>query len=335
MNYGRIVMALAMSAILSLCGVASAQQNPHWLGTTGSGFTAGLTRAPQSNISLTATYSNASYGTGGVALRNRIKGSIHISGVTGPTQAAWLYWAVLFASTPSSAQLKGASKVQLQREFPPGIPSGAQLTGTLIAIGGDPCWGSAGTWVFRASVPTTVATGNGLYRVILNKNSTGLSDGEDPWDGNVVFPLAEGASLVIVGTGVASVGLVDGQAGTTFSAAYSNSYDLPAPATGGLVLFDNFGYDGQIGTSRTITASNETTTVQGFPGGVSVLVAGPGGETGDSDWDGSSGWPLPQLWDDTGHDITNAFAVGDTSVLVSYTSTRDCIGTVGAVISVQ
>ena len=335
MNYGRIVMALAMSALLSLCSVASAQQNPHWLGTTGSGFTAGLTKAPQSNISLTATYSNASYGTGGVALRNRIKGSIHISGVTGPTQAAWLYWAVLFASTPSSAQLRGASKVQLQREFPPGIPSAAQLTGTLIAIGGDPCWGSAGTWVFRASVPTTVATGNGIYRIILNKNSTGLSDGEDPWDGNVVFPLAEGASLVIVGTGVASVGLVDGQAGTTFSAAYSNSYDLPAPATGGLVLFDNFGYDGQIGTSRTITASNETTTVQGFPGGVSVLVAGPGGETGDSDWDGSSGWPLPQLWDDTGHDITNAFAVGDTSVLVSYTSTRDCIGTVGAVISVQ
>ena len=335
MNYRRMVVALAMSALLSLCGVASAQQNPHWLGTTRSGFTAGLTNAPQSNISLTAAYSNASYGTGGVALRNRIKGSIQISGVNGPTQAAWLYWAVLFGSTPSSTQLKGASKVQLQREFPPGIPSGAQLTGTLIAVGGDPCWGSAGTWVFRAAVPTAVATGNGIYRIILNKNSTGLSDGEDPWDGNVVFPLAEGASLVIVGTGVATVGLVDGQAGTTFTGSYSNSYDLPAPATGGLVLFDNFGYDGQIGTSRTITVSNETTIVQGFPGGAPVLVAGPGGETGDSDWDGSSGWPLPQLWDDTGHDISNAFAVGDTSVIVSYTSTGDCIGTVGAVISVQ
>jgi len=336
MNYRRIVMALAMSALLSLATVASAQQNPHWLGTTRSGFTAGLTHAPQSNISVTAAYSNASYGTGGVALRNRIKGSIHISGVTGPTQAAWLYWVVLFASTPSSFQLKRASEVLLQREFPTGVAThGAQLIGQLIAVGGDPCWGSAGAWVFRAAVPTSVATGNGLYRIVLNKNATGLSDGEDPWDFNVVFPLAEGASLVIVGTGVAGVGLVDGQAGTTFAASYSNSYDLPAPATGGLVLFDNFGYDGQIGSSRTILFSNETTTVQGFPGGVSVLVAGPGGETGDSDWDGSSGWPLPQLWDDTGHDISNAFAVGDTSVLVSYTSTGDCIGTVGAVISVQ
>ena len=202
MNYRRIVMALAMSALLSVGGVASAQQNSHWLGTTRSGFTAGLTHAPQSNIPVTAAYSNASYGTGGVALRNRIKGEIHISGVTGPTQAAWLYWAVLFGSTPSSTLLKKVSEVLLQREFPTGTPGGVQLIGTLIAVGGDPCWGSAGTWVFRAAVPTSVATGNGLYRIVLNKNATGLSDGEDPWDGNVVFPLAEGASLVIVGTGV-------------------------------------------------------------------------------------------------------------------------------------
>jgi len=101
-------------------------------------------------------------------------------------------------------------------------------------------------------------------------------------------------------------------------------------------LFDNFGYDGQIGTSRTITASNETTTVQGFPGGVSVLVAGPGGETGDSDWDGSSGWPLPQLWDDTGHDISNALMpVTDTDVSVTYVPFGDCLGLVGSVISTQ
>jgi hypothetical protein len=160
-----------------------------------------------------------------------------------------------------------------------------------------------------------------------------------------VFPAWGGASLVIIGTGTANVGLLDGQAGTTFgSATLSNYYTLPAPVgpNGSLVLLDNIGYDGQIGNSRSIqsgpgySTTNESTNVTGIPSGISVLVVGnPGGETGDSDWDGSSGWPLPQLWDDTGHDISNAFAPGDNLALVSYTSTDDCVGTVAAVISVQ
>ena len=200
MNYRRIVMALAMSALLSVGGVASAQQNSHWLGTTRSGFTAGLTHAPQSNIPVTAAYSNASYGTGGVALRNRIKGEIHISGVTGPTQAAWLYWAVLFGLLFEHPAEKSVGSTTTAR-ISDGHSGRGTTNGTLIAVGGDPCWKRRDLG-FRATVPTSVATGNGLYRIVLNKNATGLSDGEDPWDGNVVFPLAEGASLVIVGTGV-------------------------------------------------------------------------------------------------------------------------------------
>jgi hypothetical protein len=337
MNYRRIAMALAMSALLSLAGVATAQKkDARSLGTSESGFTADLTKPLTSTIFLTASYANASYGTGGVALRNRQTGSIHISGVSGTTQAAWLYWAVLLQS-PTATQLSKVGHVTIARQFPAGapLPASATLNGTLIAVGGDPCWGSTGTYVFRGQVPNTVATGNGLYKITL-RGATGLTDGEDPWDGNVVFPLFEGASLVVVGTGTNSVGLLDGQAGTTFISGYSNSYQLPATVSAtSQVLLDNFGYDGQIGSSRTILASNETTTVQGLPGGASVLVVGPGGETGDSDWDGSSGWPLPQLWDDTGHDITNAFVPGDTFVLVSYSSGNDCIGTVGAVVSVS
>jgi hypothetical protein len=155
--------------------------------------------------------------------------------------------------------------------------------------------------------------------------------------GNFKFPLFEGATLVVVGTGTDTVGLLDGQAGTTFISGYSNFYQLPATVSGtSQVLLDNFGYDGQIGTSRTISLSNETTNAEGWPSFTNnILVAGPGGETGDSDWDGSSGWPLPQLWDDTGHDITNAFVAGDYWVLVSYNSVNDCIGTVGAVVSVS
>jgi hypothetical protein len=332
------VALIAMAALLSLASVASAQQDARWLGTARAGFRAPSIRTP-SNISPTAVYYNASYGTGGVALRNRSEGAMQISGVTGATQAAYLYWVVLLRN-PTNAQLKEVGKVAIARLYPTGAPtpSSATVTGTLLTVGGDPRWGSSGAWVYRAVVPSSVATGNGFYKITLQKGASGLTDGEDPWDGNVVFPLFEGASLVVVGTGSATVGLLDGQAGTTFEGAYSNYYALPATvASGSQVLFDNFGYDGQIGYSRTIESylTNDTTTVAGWPSNTSVLVAGPGGETGDSDWDGGSGWPLPQLWDDTGHDISNAFAVGDTAVLVSYYTNQDCVGTVGAVISVK
>jgi hypothetical protein len=340
MNYRRIAMALAMSALLSLASVASAQKkDARSLGSSESGFTADLTKPLTSTIFFTASYANASYGTGGVALRNRQTGSIHISGVSGTTQAAWLYWSVLLQN-PTASQLGKVGHVAIARQFPAGapLPSSILLNGTLIAVGGDPCWGSTGTYVFRAQVPNTVATGNGLYRITL-RGATGLIDGEDPWDGNVVFPLFEGASLVVVGTGTNAVGLLDRQAGTTFVSGYSNYYQLPATVSGSSqVLLDNFGYDGQIGYSRSQVSSlsNETTYALGWPSQTNnIEVAGPGGETGDSDWDGSAGWPLPQLWDDTGHDITNAFVAGDTFVLVSYSSASDCIGTVGAVVSVS
>jgi hypothetical protein len=333
------LLFFTIGLLFSLGSITSAQ-DARKLGTADSGFRPPAVKQQPLDISPTFSWTNASYGTGGVALRNRSTGEIQISGVSGPTQAAYLYWAVLLnTSVPSIALLNKISHINLTRLYPPGPPVGAEVVGTLLAIGGDPCWGSSGTWVYRGSVPTAVATGNGVYRLNLRPGASGLTDGEDPWDGNVVFPLFEGASLVIVGTGGATVGLLDGQAGTTFIAAsgYSNNYLLPAPVISGPVLFDNFGYDGQIGTSRTISATNETTTVEGLPSTTTVLVVGnPGGETGDSDWDGSSGWPLPQLWDDTGHDISNAFLPGDTSVFVSYGGpSSDCVGTVGAVVSVQ
>src|SRR6202140_5422713 len=215
MKCRKIAMAFIAMGVL-LASVASAQNDPRWLGTSKSGFTAGLAKPQASvNIAATATYSNASYGTGGVALRNRSRGFIHISGVTGPTQAAYLYWAVLL-SNPTPTQLSHAAEVLIQREFPAGGTT-QQVKGKLLAIGGDPCWGSSGTWVYRGVVPNTIATGNGSYKIIVT--APGLTDGEDPWDGNVVFPAWEGASLVIIGTGSANGGLFGGQAGTTFFAS--------------------------------------------------------------------------------------------------------------------
>ncbi|HMD16837.1 MAG TPA: hypothetical protein VKH18_09225 [Terriglobales bacterium] len=341
MKYRRIAVALLATAALLSVTVASAQEDARLLGTPMSGLTAGAHARPETlDIFLTASYASASYGTGGVALRNRRTGEIAISGVSGSTQAAWLYWAVLL-SNPTATQLTKVAKVTIARTYPTGAPSpsSAAVTGTLLNVGGDPCWGSSGAWVYRAAVPTTVATGNGLYKITLSTAESGLTDGEDPWDGNRKFPMWEGATLVIVGQGSATVGLLDGQAGTTFlSGGYSNYYQLPATvAAGSQVLLDNFGYDGQLGSSRFGSASQETSTALGWPSQVNnILFAGQGStEASDSDWDGSSGWPLPQLWDDTGHDISNAFEAGDYWVLVSYSAPLDCVGTVGAVVSVH
>ena len=104
---------------------------------------------------------------------------------------------------------------------------------------------------------------------------------------------------------------------------------LPTTAPGNQALWDNIGADGQLGSSRAPGASNEATTING------VLVAGPGGAVTDSDWDCSSGWPLPQLWDDTGHDISGAVDKGTTGLKVNFHTISDCLTPVANVVSVR
>jgi hypothetical protein len=185
--------------------------------------------------------------------------------------------------------------------------------------------------VYRAPVPLNVATGNGSYKITLSAPQSGLTTGEDPWDGNVVFPAAEGASLVIVGTGSYTVQLYDTAipSATTFFGTLNYSLTLPATASGTSILWDSIGADGQIGVSRKAFDSGESTSIN------SVAVSGPGGANLDSDWDGSSGWPLPQLWDDTGHDITAATPGGTTTLAVTISAPNDCISTVANVVAVQ
>lgn len=339
-----IVLCIAMVIL----GVASlgAQDKQHALGTTASGFLPAVhpdfscAGPPFGDCFLDGSWSNASYATGGVALRNRASGYIQISGLPAgsTTQAAYLYWVVLAGSNTTAKQFKEMAEASLCGEQPKTACTGT-LHGTLLAIGGDPCWGSTGAYVYKAAIPANVAPGNGAYLFSEEKSAYGLTGGQDPWVASA-FPAWEGASLVIVGTGGASVGLIDGQAGTTFSSAYSNFYQLPAAVpSGGQVLLDNFGYDGQLGDSRTAGIANEQSFAEGWPSLVNNIqfagMGAPSYEATDSDWDGSSGWPLPQLWDDTGHDISSSFEAGDTWVLVTYNAFGDCIGTVGAVLSVN
>jgi hypothetical protein len=251
-------------------------------------------------------YANSAYATGGVSLRNRGAGNISVSGLPGATTAAFLYWAVI---TPTAAVPAAAANVQIQRLFP-GTSAAVVVPGVPVGAGPGPCWLAGSTvTVFRAVVPLAVATGNGSYQLTILPGGTGLANGANPWAAPLVTPAWEGASLVLVGPGAGVVSIFDaGLAGRTFVAPFNYSLALPvATAAGRNVLFDNIGADGQHGFGRNdfnVGIADETTTIGILP------IAGPGSNYSDSDWNGSSGLPLPELWDDTGHDITAAVPPG-------------------------
>ncbi len=297
------------------------------LGTVNSkyGKNAPLTVAgPTVQPSGTEVYPNADYSTGGAALRNLGQRSIIVSGnpASGSIDAI-AYWSVLGPITRQD------NFITVQRLWPnpTTFPSTVTVLGSLIAIGGDPCWGSSGNYIFKAHLPTTVVTGNGNYLVKFAPSASGLTTGDDPWSTGGVFPAIEGAGLVVIKSGGHTVSLFDAQAGLTFSGSLSYTLSLILPTTGGQVLWDNLGADGQIGTSRTASVANDLSTING------VAIAGPGAPDTNSDWGGSAGLPLPQLFDVTGHDITGTAPAGTTALNVLFQSQGDCLTTVANVVS--
>jgi len=276
----------------------------------------------------------AQFASGGVGLRNRGTGAIGISGVITPVKAAFIYWAVI---TSGPAPIADQS-IMVQRLSPGPASAVITVAGTNVGTGPQPCWAGDTITVFRGSVPTSVATGNGLYKVTLLSGASGSTSGGDPWVGTPALPLVDGASIVIVGTSPSpqTVVIYDvGLAGVTFQGNPGISYSLilPTAASGALTLFDNIGADGQQGTSRKALSGygDEITKING------KLVAGPGSLYNDSDWNGSSARPLPQLWDDTGHDITVATPSGTNRLNVTIANKgeagSDCLTPVANIVS--
>jgi hypothetical protein len=328
-----LIVALTLGAMaLAQDNSTTDQRQPAW-GTSDSP-TAGSVQFETSLPPLNAptTFTNSQFGSGGVGLRNRGTGSISISGVVAPVKAAHIYWAVITTGSAGAAD----KTIKLQRLSPTPASSLISVSGTLLGTGPSPCWPGNTISVFRGTVPTSVATGNGLYQVTLLPGAGGLTNGADPWAGSVL-PLMEGASLVIVGTGSAGQRVViydTGLAAHTFAGNPGLSYSLtlPAPTTGSLTLFDSIGADGQEGASRLAKAGlgDEKTIING------VNFAGPSSNAVNGDWNGSSAMPLPQLWDDTGHDITAATPKGTTvlnvEILNQGESSYDCMTTVANVV---
>ena len=331
---------LAMSLILTLAS-ATAQtdltsEQSAQVGGMGGGSiaTAGQFVSSIGTVTSAAPSGGAQFASGGVGLRNRGTGAIGISGAVTPVKAAFIYWAVI---TSGPAPIADKS-IMVQRLSPAPASSVTTVAGTIVGTGPQPCWAGDTITVFRGSVPTSVATGNGLYKVTLLSGASGSTSGGDPFVGTPALPLVDGASIVIIGTGPSNqmVALYDsGLAGATFNGNPGISYSLilPTAATGTLTLFDNIGADGQQGSSRKALSGSgdEITKING------KLVAGPGSLYNDSDWNGSSARPLPQLWDDTGHDITVATPSGTTSLNITIANKGethfDCLTPVANIVS--
>ncbi len=258
-------------------------------------------------------------------MRNLGQRRIILSGAPNTTPLdAYVYWSVLGPVTTEDSSI-------IVRRLLPLPESSYTALGDLIAIGPDPCWGSTGNYIYRAHLPVSLVTGNGNYLVKFKPGASGLTDGEDPWNENVVFPLVEGAALVVITTGSHYVTVYDGQAGMLLIPP-SLSYTLAplfAAIPGGPIRFDSIGADGQVGGSTTADpAAKEKTFITNVP----IQIAGPGSPTNkDSDWNGNSGAPLPQLFDVTGHSFTPFAPLSQLDV--QYTSKNDCINIIANVVS--
>jgi hypothetical protein len=201
--------------------------------------------------------------------------------------------------------------------------------------------------VYRATLPASLVNGNGTYRVALSRGGSGLVDGQDPWLGPLKPPLAEGASLVVVGTGEGIVAIYDdGLSGlslggaTSFSGAPnyggSTTYLLPlplavSPEANNRLIWHSIAADGQTGggTGESFNGlvdyaavSFKQTKIFGLDGSLTQVsasaVAGVGGFDGANDFNGNTSTPLPRLWDDTAHDITQVILPTGGAFSVSY-----------------
>lgn len=273
---------------------------------------------------------NAQYATGGVSLRNKRSGLINISGVNGTIRKAILYWAYVYNTTtpPGLTQALPSFCRVMGLTYGASFICTSNISGKRTALQSSPCWGGNGLAVYAADV-TRLVTTNGSYIVNLSATQSGSNTSTDPWDATTLtFPLAEGASLVVIGTGDKTVAVYDNFPDATFNKSLTYTLQLPptAPVNGGPVLFDHIGADGQTGLGRTTQYIGETIEITGNNGGTPVKSYG--------DWNGVSGQPLPQLWDDTGHDVTEAAPATTTALTIKHTSPKgDCLAPVANIVS--
>ena len=273
-------------------------------------------------------FPDARFAVNGVPLRGGRKAIIN---VVGPPEGsvlirAFAYWQFACVEEPVAGL---HDMIRVKRVFP-GPHEGGHHAGTLVASGDNPSWcgDSFRNFTYRTDITDIMsATGGGTYAITLISGSVGSADHENPWvDTDCpqgVPPLAEGATIVAIYRSSCepngTVYIYDaGLTGPTFLSHPGATYTLQHQAAGGAEARIAFvGGDGQIGAGY--TPLNGPALVKTSVN--DVLVAGPGSIFNDGDWNGSVGKPLPQLFDVTGHRISELVADGATSTEVLFQAT--------------
>jgi hypothetical protein len=252
----------------------------------------------------------------GIAMRNRIAGTIQLRGAPVPSKvlAALLYFNF-------SDDL---------REGPRSVPvlfNANKIVAGKTADHVDPCWGMAGNHSYVADVTQFLPIGGSLNQdcqVVLQFDAQTSTSGQNPFSTGEpgVKVRVEGATLVVVyrtqdTTG--SVFVYDALNNSMF--AGTAQFDLTHPSLAGDARFTMVGADGQLGsTGYGNISSNELTFFNGSQ------IAGP--PVASSDWDGSDGWPLPQLWDTHTHYVKVSGSLSS----VRYQASGDCLVPVAFVV---
>lgn len=249
---------------------------------------------------------DVSHVANGVALRDRVRGFIQLRGVPQKSRVvrSLLVWNF------SDRQPKGADTM-------PVLFDGNVVSGRKTADNTDPCWGRDGNHSYIADVTRYTNQSGGPnqdYEVVLPFTEKTSTAGENPWaSSNAADVLLEGASLIVIFKNENTRGRLFVFAPPGDNMFFSTaSYSLPTPGMGE-GLFTMVGADGQRGGGHTNTASNETTFFD------MNQIAGP--PIAASDWDGSDGLTLPQLWDTHTHVVRLA----NPSSVVEYNAGADCL----------
>ncbi len=266
-------------------------------------------------VEPTRRFEYADHVANGVAMRNRTSGTIALRGAPVPSR---VLTALLYFNFSDGAR-EGRRNV-------PVLFDGNRIVADKTGDHDDPCWGMAGNHSYVADVTRFVPIGGNLnqdYQVVLQFDVETSTTGQNPW--SPVEPdqkvRVEGATLVVVYRSQDTTGPVfvyDAINNAMFSG--TAQFDLLHPGLDGLGRFTMAGADGQRGFGHDNSLSNELTFFDGNQ------IAGP--PVASSDWDGSDGWPLVQLWDTHTHNVKLSGNVSS----VRYQAAGDCLVPVAFVI---
>lgn len=306
-NIFSIVVTFIISTFFLAIGVVSADQ-----GMADGDTVRAVSLVEDYPVKPSFIIERADHVANGIAMEGRTSGTIHLRGV--PAEARILH-ALLYFNFSNDKVIGDPTRAVLF--------NGNNVIGNKVSDSADPCWSFAGNHTYRADVTAFVpaaAPNQDYVSTIQFDVGNPPTNGQNPWAGgrNGV----KGATLVVVYSGSGTVYIYDALNGTMF--ASTASFNLFTP--GNFVrsgLFTMTGADGQRGGGHDNSVSNEQTFFNGSQlAGVGAAGLGKNGNTA-SDWDGSAGWPLPQLWDV--HTHIAPLLPDPNPQVVKYVASGDCL----------